>query len=293
MTITDRPLVRLEEEGPMTAVLDEPPAERTHSAKRAASPVAVHRRRIGLHSLQVAIVVLALAAWEFGARTGSISSFLFGSPSTVWNVLHKRAASGQLWTDIGVTTLEVVLGFLIGAVGGSALGLLLWYSRFVADLTSPFIAAIGSIPVLAIAPLTIIWFGTEMMSKVVIVAFSCVVVSLTTSYRGARRTDPDLINLLRSFGASRSQIFRKLVVPSAMTWVVSGLKLNIGFALVGAIVGEYISSDAGVGHMILVGSSNFTITLVIAGIAIVMVMVLVFNLLVTGLERCLGHWERS
>ena len=162
-----------------------------------------------------------------------------------------------------------------------------------ADLTSPFIAAIGSIPVLAVAPLTIIWFGTEMTSKVVIVAFSCVVVSLTTSYRGARRTDPDLINLMKSFGASRSQIFRKLVVPSAMTWVVSGLKLNIGFALVGAIVGEYISSEAGVGHMILLGSSNFTISLVIAGIAIVMVMVLVFNLLVSALERVLGQWERS
>lgn len=255
--------------------------------------VVAQRRRIGLHTLQALIVVSALAAWEFGARSGAASSFLFGSPSSVWNVLIKRAATGELWTDIGITTSEVLLGFLVGAVGGSVLGLLLWYSRFVADLTGPFIAAIGSIPVLAVAPLTIIWFGTEMTSKVVIVAFSCVVVSLTTSYRGARRTDPDLINLMRSFGATRSQIFRKLVVPSAMTWVVSGLKLNIGFALVGAIVGEYISSDAGVGHMILLGSSNFTISLVIAGIAIVMVMVLVFNILVTTIERFLGHWERS
>lgn len=277
----------------MTTVLSQPSAEQTRATGRSSSAASPHRRRIVLHSLQAAIVVLALVGWELGARSGAISSFLFGSPSAVWNVLHKRAVSGQLWTDVGVTTVEVLLGFLIGAIGGSALGLLLWYSRFVADLTAPFIAAIGSIPVLAVAPLTIIWFGTEMTSKVVIVAFSCVVVSLTTSYRGARQTDPDLINLMRSFGASQSQIFRKLVVPSAMSWVVSGLKLNIGFALVGAIVGEYISSDAGVGHMILLGSSNFTISLVIAGIAIVMVMVLVFNLLVTALERSLGHWERS
>ncbi|ANI41544.1 ABC transporter permease [Mycolicibacterium vaccae] len=278
----------------MTAVLTQPPAEAVQPSRRRRQPLAAAPwRRIGLHSLQVAIVVAALAAWEFGARSGAISSFLFGSPSAVWDILVRRARSGQLWTDIGVTTVEVLLGFLIGAVGGSVLGLLLWYSRFVADLTAPFIAAIGSIPVLAVAPLTIIWFGTEMTSKVVIVAFSCVVVSLTTSYRGARRTDPDLINLMKSFGASRSQIFRKLVVPSAMSWVVSGLKLNIGFALVGAIVGEYISSDAGVGHMILLGSSNFTISLVIAGITIVMVMVLVFNVLVTALERFLGHWEGS
>ncbi|MDV3124252.1 ABC transporter permease [Mycobacterium sp. 21AC1] len=273
----------------MTTVLPRRSAEQTPPRRRSPSVPSPGRRRITLYALQGSIVVLALAAWEFGARTGAISSFLFGRPTAVWSVLHKRAMSGQLWTDIGVTSLEVVLGFLVGAVGGSALGLLLWYSQFVADLTAPFIAAIGSIPVLAVAPLTIIWFGTGMTSKVVIVAFSCVVVSLTTSYSGARRTDPDLINLMKSFGASRSQIFSKLVIPSAMTWVVSGLKLNIGFALVGAIVGEYISSEAGVGHMILLGSSNFTITLVIAGIAIVMVMVLVFNLLVTALERTLGH----
>lgn len=277
----------------MTTVLTEPPTATAPPGRRRTVLASPHRRRMALHTLQVLIVVTALSAWEFGTRSGAISSFLFGSPSAVWNVLQSRAQSGQLWTDIGVTGSEVILGFLIGAVGGSVLGLLLWYSQFVADLTSPFIAAVGSIPVLAVAPLTIIWFGTEMTSKVVIVAFSCVVVSLTTSYRGARRTDPDLINLMKSFGASRSQIFRKLVVPSAMTWVVSGLRLNIGFALVGAIVGEYISSDAGVGHMILLGSSNFTISLVIAGIAIVMVMVLVFNLVVSALERFLGHWERS
>lgn len=277
----------------MTTVLTEPSAAPTRPPRRRTATASPRRRRIILHTMQIMIVATALSAWEFGARSGAISSFLFGSPSAVWDVLQTRAISGELWSDIGVTSTEVILGFLIGAVGGSILGLLLWYSQFVADLTSPFIAAIGSIPVLAVAPLTIIWFGTEMTSKVVIVAFSCVVVSLTTSYRGARRTDPDLINLMKSFGASRSQIFRKLVVPSAMTWVVSGLKLNIGFALVGAIVGEYISSDAGVGHMILLGSSNFTISLVIAGIAIVMVMVLVFNLVVSALERFLGHWERS
>ncbi|MGW0162555.1 ABC transporter permease [Mycobacterium sp. NPDC003323] len=277
----------------MTTVLTEQPAAPTRPVRSRMTTAAPHHRRILLHTLQVLIVVAALSAWELGTRSGAISSFLFGSPSAVWNVLQTRAQSGQLWTDIGVTSSEVLLGFLIGAVGGSILGLLLWYSQFVADLTAPFIAAIGSIPVLAVAPLTIIWFGTEMTSKVVIVAFSCVVVSLTTSYRGARRTDPDLINLMKSFGASRSQIFGKLVVPSAMTWVVSGLRLNIGFALVGAIVGEYISSDAGVGHMILLGSSNFTISLVIAGIAIVMAMVLVFNLLVSALEKFLGHWERS
>ncbi|MCJ9720359.1 ABC transporter permease [Agrobacterium sp. SHOUNA12C] len=250
-------------------------------------------RRYVLIGLQITIVVALLAYWEIGAETGQISRFLFSSPSQIWEVLAQRMESGELFNDIFVTTQETLIGFLIGAIGGSILGLLLWYSKFISDLAAPFIAAIGSIPVLAIAPITIIWFGTEMLSKVMIVAFSCVVVSLTTSYRGALRTDQDLINLMRSFNASRSVIFRKLVIPSSMTWVVSGLKLNVGFALIGAIVAEYISSEAGVGHMILLGSSNFGMNIVLAGVALVMIMMLVFNALINLLERFILSWERK
>lgn len=259
-------------------------------APRAASP---GRRRLILHATQIGIVIALLAAWEIGAQTGVISRFLFASPSMIWQVLSTRIASGELFIDIGVTMTEVLAGFVIGAIGGSFLGLLLWYSKWIADLTAPFIAAIGAIPVLAIAPMTIIWFGTEITSKIVIVAFSCIVVSLTQSYRGAQRTDPDLLNLMRSFGASRTQTFLKLVVPSAMPWVVAGLKLNVGFAIVGAIVGEYITSNAGVGNMILLGSSNFSVNIVLAGVAVVMVLVLLLTLAVSALERLVLKWERS
>ncbi len=265
-----------------------PPLRRHDAFFRSASA-----RRYILLFLQLAIVVVLLGGWEIGVRAGSISKFLFASPSMVWEVLVERFNSGELASDIWITAQETLIGFAVGAVGGSILGLLLWYSKFISDLAAPFIAAIGAIPVLAIAPMTIIWFGTEMTSKVMIVAFSCVVVSLTTSYKGATRTDPDLINLLRSFDASRSVIFFKLVVPSAMLWVVSGLRLNVGFALVGAIVGEYISSDAGVGHMILLGSSNFGMNIVLAGVVLVMIMMLVFNGLVALLERLILSWERA
>ncbi|WP_413652913.1 ABC transporter permease [Pantoea sp. B65] len=250
-------------------------------------------RQYTLIILQIAIVVALLAGWELGVRGGKINAFLFSSPSQVWEVLQTRFQSGEMLTDIRVTTLETLIGFAVGAIGGSVLGLLLWYSRFISDLVAPFIAAIGAIPVLAVAPITIIWFGTEMLSKVVIVAFSCVVVSLTTSYKGALRTDPDLINLLRSFNAGRGTIFLKLVVPSAMLWVLSGMRLNVGFALVGAIVGEYISSDSGVGHMILLGSSNFGMNIVLAGIVLVMLMMLCFNALVAFIERLLLSWDRK
>lgn len=250
------------------------------------------RRRSLLVSLQVAIVIAFLAVWQLGATGGWISTFLFSSPQQIVTVLAENAASGALWTDIGVTAQEVLIGFVIGAVGGSVLGLLLWYSRFVADLSAPFITAIGSIPVLAVAPMMIIWFGTGLVSKVVIVAFSCVIVSLTNAYRGAQKVDTDLLDLMRSFGSSKTQAFTKAIVPGAMSWVIAGLKLNVGFAIIGAVVGEFISSSAGVGHMIVTGSSSFAMNQVLAGVVVVMVMVLVFGLLIDLLERVLLRWDR-
>ncbi|PUB24845.1 NitT/TauT family transport system permease protein [Promicromonospora sp. AC04] len=262
----------------------------------AAPSTAARRRAMSyrtlLIALQAGIAVALVAAWEIGASTGAVNTFLFSSPSRVGQVIVERWQSGDLVLDVGTTALEVALGFVIGAVGGSVIGLLLWYSKFVADLSAPFIAAIGSIPVLAIAPMTIIWFGTGLESKIVIVAFSCVVVSLTTSYRGARMADQDLLNLVRSFGGNRGTAFRRVVVPASMTWVVQALKLNVGFAIVGAIVGEYISSNAGIGHMILLGSSNFSVNIVLAGLALVMVTVLVFTLIVSGIEHIVLRWEK-
>ncbi|WP_349295462.1 ABC transporter permease (plasmid) [Thioclava sp. 'Guangxiensis'] len=250
-------------------------------------------RRSILIGLQAAITIAFLAFWEIGAQAGWINRFLFASPSMVWDILVQRALSGELLEDVWTTSIETLIGYAVGAIGGSLIGLGLWYSRFLSDLSAPFIAALGSIPVLAVAPMTIIWFGTGILAKVMIVAFSCVVVSLTTSYKGAMRTDEDLVNLMRSFNAKRSAIFLKLVVPAAMPWVFSGLKLCVGFALVGAIVGEYITSQHGVGHMILLGSSNFSMNIVLAGIAVVMVMMLIFNALITVIERAILSWERK
>lgn len=277
------------------AVTYEPLTETDGAGKRAARSSARQAafRRYGLIALQILIIAAFFAYWEIGTRTGHISKFLFSSPSAILNVLQTRLENGLLLRDVQVTVMETLVGFMMGAIGGSIIGLSLWYSKFVFELAAPFITAIGSIPVLAIAPITIIWFGTDVLSKVVIVAFSCVVVSLTTAYRGAQRTDADLINLMRSFKASRTQIFTKLVVPAAMPWVFSGLKLNVGFALIGAIVAEYISSDKGVGNMILLGSSNFGMNIVLAGVVLVMAIMLGLTFIVSLIERMVLSWEKE
>lgn len=262
------------------------------STRRSALVAHLRRyERLFLHALQAGILILLLWLWQVGADRGVINTFLFASPYDIYEVLLRDLRSGALLNNVSITMLEIILGFLIGAIGGSVIGLGLWYSQFVARLTEPFIAALGSVPILAIAPLIIIWFGTGITSKIVIVAASCIVVSLLSSYNGAREVDKDAINLLRSFGATKNQIFKKIVVPSSLTWVFSGLKLNIGFALIGAIVGEFISSDQGVGHEIVVGSANFAIDVVLAGIFVVIVMAAVLYAVIRLLELKFIPWK--
>ncbi|MFC7401958.1 ABC transporter permease [Citricoccus sp. GCM10030269] len=268
----------------VTAATNAPPAR--------VSPRRLDQRHSVIVGAQLAILIVTLALWEILAQAGVVSTFLFASPTLIWQALVQQAGAGTLVSDFLLTMQETVFGFLLGAVGGSLLGLVLWYSRVVARVSAPYIAAIGAIPVLAVAPLIIIWFGTGMLSKVVIVAFSCVVVSLTNAYRGALDVDQDELNLMRSFGASRHQIFTKVVVPSSMTWVVSGLKLNVGLAVIGAIVGEYISSSAGIGHSIQVASANFSIARVMAGLVMVVVLVALLQLAMYVIERLLLPWKR-
>ncbi|KAE8127377.1 MULTISPECIES: ABC transporter permease [Bifidobacterium] len=247
------------------------------------------KRATGILTLQIAILILFLGGWELGARYGLINTFLFSSPSNIVTILIAQFHRGTLMLNVQVTAYETLVGYLVGAIGGSALGLLLWFSRFVADLTKPFIAALGSIPVLAVAPMLIIWFGTGFRSKVVVAAFSCIVVALINAYQGTEKVDKDQLELFRSFRATKFQTFRKLIIPASTPWLMVSLKLNVGFALVGAIVGEFISANAGVGHMIVVAGASFEIGEVLAGIVLVMLMVLVFNMVIALIDRILKH----
>jgi NitT/TauT family transport system permease protein len=272
------------------------PASAAPSAER--STTSGPERSAQVEALTVRLVQLAIAAaffglWEWGARSGSISSFLFGSPSEVWRLAVARIQNGTLIYGAYVTGLETMLGFVLGSALGTALGLGLWYSRFVARVMSVFILALGSVPVLALGPLIIIWFGVGVESKVVLATVSCVIVALLQAYEGAQQVDKDLIQLLKSFGATKFQIFTKVVIPSSYSWVVAAAKLNVGFALIGAVIGEYISSQAGLGNLILIAGANYNIPLVLLGIFSLMILAFALNMLVGLIERRLVSWKTA
>ena len=168
-----------------------------------------------------------------------------------------------------------------------------WYSRFVSRVLQPFIMALGSIPIIALAPIVIIWFGTGFASKVAMATLSVVVVSLVIAYKGALGVDPDQINLMRSLGSSKHQIFRFLVLPASLTDIFAGLKLTVGFALVGAIIGGFMSSDEGLGHAIFKAGSLYVISKVFAELAVTVALALLLSALVYRIERALLPWRHD
>lgn len=250
------------------------------------------RRHVAIIACQVGLLVALLVAWEQTTGNAALSAFLFGSPSAIWEHLVSMAEDGTLVRYSWVTGLETLLGFLFGNVIGTVLGLALWYSRFVSRVMQPFIVAVGSIPIVALAPVVIIWFGTGMISKIAMSTLSVVVVALVIAYKGALSVDDDQINLMRTLGATKRQIFQKLVVPASLGDIFAGLKLTVGFALIGAIVGEFMSSSEGLGHAIFKAGSLYIISKVFAALVATIALALALSYLVGKLERFLMSWRK-
>jgi NitT/TauT family transport system permease protein len=282
----------------MTAEADTAPAREPEAVTRI-SPLLAKRRwtrfraTLAVLATQFAILVVFLALWEQATSGNKAFAFMFGSPSAIANFLGQMVRDGSLWRDTYITGLETLLGFFVGNLIGTLIGLSLWYSRFVSRVVEPFIIALGSIPIIALAPIIIIWFGTGLISKVAMSTLSVVIVALVTSYKGAVGVDPDQINLMRTLGASKFQIFRKLVVPASLTDIFAGLKLTVGFALIGAIVGEFMSSADGLGHAIFKAGSLYVIPKVFAALVVTIALALFLTFVVGKIERLLMPWRRQ
>jgi NitT/TauT family transport system permease protein len=271
--------------------------EKPHaSSPRLARP---RRRQLSLDTplrrtlLQAAAVAGFLLLWELGTRLGWISAFLFGAPSGILKIFLTMAADGSLWSDTAYTLLEAFLGFVIGTVLGSIAGLALWYSIFVARLVEPFIVAINSVPKIALAPIIILWFGTGLVSKVALAVSLTAIVALIAAYQAAKDADTDLQALLISMGATKHQIFYKAVVPSTIPSIIATFRINIGFGLVGAVVGEFISSQQGLGHLVYTASSFYDLNTVWVGLFVLMFLGFILYHAIDLTERVLLPWKQS
>jgi NitT/TauT family transport system permease protein len=248
---------------------------------------------LGRATLQAAAVIGFFALWEIGVRMGWVSAFLVGSPFGIFSMAFRMIASGELLSDTWYTLFEAVLGFVIGTIFGSLLGLALWYSVFVARLVEPFIVAINSVPKIALAPIVVLWFGTGLVSKVALSVSLTAIVALIAAYQAAKDADVDLQSLLISMGADKHQVFFKAVVPSTLPSIIATFRINIGFGLVGAVVGEFISSQRGLGHLIYTASSLYDLNTVWVGLFTLMIMGFVLYYVIDIVERTSLPWKQS
>jgi NitT/TauT family transport system permease protein len=248
---------------------------------------------LGRALLQVTAVVVFFALWEIGVRVGWVSAFLVGSPAGIFSFGYKMILSGELLSDTWYTLFEAILGFIIGTIFGSLLGLALWYSVFVARLVEPFIVAINSVPKIALAPIVVLWFGTGLVSKVALSVSLTAIVALIAAYQAAKDADVDLQSLLISMGADKHQVFFKAVVPSTLPSIIATFRINVGFGLVGAVVGEFISSQRGLGHLIYTASSLYDLNTVWVGLFTLMIMGFVLYYVIDIVERTSLPWKQS
>jgi NitT/TauT family transport system permease protein len=240
-----------------------------------------------LFTAQMGILICAISFWEIGARAGWIDAFFWSQPSAIVHTMAIFFTTGDAWTDIGFTFRSTIFGFLLGTTIGSLLGLSFWWSRNYAAIVQPYIICLESIPKLALAPLIILVFGIGLASKVAVATALTLVVSTLTSYAGVKALDRDGERLFYSLGASRLQVFCKLVVPSCLPWIISVLRVNIGLALTGAIVGEFIASQHGLGRAILYAGQTYDIALVWVAVLVLSTLAVIMYATVSWLERVL------
>lgn len=245
--------------------------------------------RIGVNLWRWGLLIALLLAWELGARYGLVDRYFFSSPSEIVRTAAVKWRTGDLPRDILYTAGSTLLGFVTGTVVGSVLGLSFWFSRRAALVAEPWMIVLNALPKLALAPVLVIWFGIGFQSKVVLAFLMTVIVAALSAWGGVKAVDPALTTLLYSLGAKRWQVFAHLVVPSSMSWIISGLRVNIGLSMAGAIVGEFIASDRGLGRMIVYAGTTFDLKLVWVGVIVLSLLSMVMYLAVVLLEKALNR----
>jgi NitT/TauT family transport system permease protein len=283
-----------------TAVLDIPVAAgRTGPETAEATALGRLRRARAKHralvwSLRLVVLAAFFGGWQLAA-TYWLDPFYYSKPSLIWDRLYgwfaHGTSKGSIWANLSVTIQEAVYGFVLGAVAGVVLGILFGRAKLLAEVLSPFIQALNAVPRIVLAALFIIWFGLGMESKIATALVLVFFPVFFNAFQGAREVDRTLVDNARILGASRTQILRAIVVPSATSWILASLHTAFGFALIGAIVGEYAGSSQGVGLLISTAQGTFDAAGIYAGMILSTVLALLAEVLLGGAERRLLRWR--
>jgi NitT/TauT family transport system permease protein len=252
-----------------------------------------HTLRMRSHWLGVFSLLAALLAWWLITRLSDLPAFILPSPGQVWDRLLRALTDGTLLANLWVTLQEVLFGLLAGAVFATIIGYLIAKSRLFEQLVSPYLVASQAIPIVAIAPLLVIWFGPGMSSKVLICALIVFFPVLVNTVVGVRAVPASLHDLMDSLRATRWQTLRFLEVPAALPIFLGGLRIGATLSVIGAVVGELVGADSGLGFLVNVGRGQYDTALVFVAIFTLVGLALVLYGAVAAAERRLLRWQDS
>jgi NitT/TauT family transport system permease protein len=271
-----------------------PPETAVARTAPTAAAVRQRRRRWIVLGLQLALLVAFFGGWQLASSTGAIDEFLWSKPSSVATRVWDWLGDGTIADNLWVTLYEAAMAFAIGVAAGVIAGFALGMSDFWARVLHPYVVLLNAIPRLVFTPLFFILFGLGPSSKIALGVSIVFFLAFFNAYQGVREVNRDVANNARMLGATtRRQMTRHVLLPSALTWILSSLHVCVGFAMISAIVGEYLGSSEGLGHVISQSQGNLDTTGVMAGILVLSLVVVLVEVAVTQAERHLVRWKPS
>jgi len=247
----------------------------------------IRKRKIFITITQVLILTIFIITWELLAKYEIINTFISSSPSRIVNTIIDLHKSNNLYNHIWVTIYETLISFGLGTFIGIIIAIILWWNNFIYKVIDPYLTVINSLPKVALGPIIIIYFGANISSIMIMALLISVIVTVITVYNGFNETDVNRIKLLRSFKATKWQIFKMVILPSSYPTIISSLKINISMSLIGVIMGEFLVSKEGIGYLIMYGSQVFNLNLVMSGIIILMIVSILMYKMVSYIEKIL------
>lgn len=243
------------------------------------------REKFWIRITQISIITIFLIVWELLAHFEVINTFLFSSPSRIVKTILSLYSSNDLFSHIGITVYETVLSFLIASIFGLIVATILWSNSFISKVMDPYLTVINSLPKVALGPLIIIWVGASTNSIIAMALMISLILSIINIYNGFISTNESFIKLLRTFNATKAQIFMKVVLPSNKLTIINTFKINISMSLIGVIMGELLVSKKGLGYLIMYGSQVFNINLVITSVFILGIVSYLMYFIISLIEK--------
>ena len=278
----------------MTGIHSSDAVTRNASSQRHAEYLrALRLRQTRVILLQIAVLIVFLGLWHFAATLRIIDPFITSQPKAIAQKLVQLTSDGSLAYHFAITVVETLMGFAIGTVLGILISGILWWSDFLSDVTDPYIVVLNATPKMALGPIFIVWLGATITAVIALAVSISLFVTILSVYNAFRQADPEKLIVVRSFGASKWQQFSKVVFPSAVPTIIATLKVNIGLSLIGAIVGEFLAANAGLGCLIVYGQNIFDMSLVMTSLVILTVIAGLMYYAVSIAERQLVPWQRK